>query len=123
MEFQFTRNTLMGEFYVKCSMGHEIVARWLQEEIGKDQTKIKEVIRLIETASQNPVEEMKLMGKEISLSIQQFDVVVEENVLGHEQDMTDSEFELYDSESTASCGLEDFQAMIEQWEQFVTTGR
>ena len=35
MEFEFTRNTLMGEYYVKCSMGHEIVGRWLQEEIGK----------------------------------------------------------------------------------------
>ena len=29
MEFEFIRNTLMGEYYVKCSMGHEIVGRWL----------------------------------------------------------------------------------------------
>ena len=40
MEFEFTRNTLMGEYYVKCSMGHEIVGRWLQEEIGKDKQKL-----------------------------------------------------------------------------------
>ncbi|EFO38617.1 YacL family protein [Escherichia coli] len=43
MEFEFIRNTLMGEYYVKCSMGHEIVGRWLQEEIGKDPTMIAQV--------------------------------------------------------------------------------
>ncbi|WP_117233683.1 YacL family protein [Vibrio maerlii] len=123
MEFQFTRNTLMGEFYVKCSMGHEIVARWLQEEVGKELTKIDQVLAIIDQAKQNPMEEVRLEGKEISLSIHQFDVIVEENVLGHEQELGDSEFDFYDSESTASCGLEDFLTMMEQWHQFITQGR
>ncbi|GAM61755.1 hypothetical protein JCM19232_6060 [Vibrio ishigakensis] len=32
------------------------------------------------------------------------------------------DFELYDSESYAVCGLEDFEALIQQWQRFVTTG-
>ena len=43
MEFEFIRNTLMGEFYVKPSMGHEVLGRWLEEEIGKDKQKIQQV--------------------------------------------------------------------------------
>ncbi len=48
MEFEFTRNTLMGEYYVKCSIGHEIC--WplaSREEIGKIAQKLDHVMALI----------------------------------------------------------------------------
>ncbi|MCW8332274.1 YacL family protein [Vibrio paucivorans] len=118
MEFQFTRNTLMGEYYVKCSMGHEVVGRWLQEEIGKNRHKIEEVDQLIELAKSNPAQELKLLGTEISLSIHDNEVVVEENVLAHEQEL-EGEFDFYDSEASASCGLDDFELLIERWIDFL----
>lgn len=122
MEFEFIRNTLMGEYYVKSSMGHEIVARWLQEEISKDWQKIEQVERLIQTARLNPQQEHVLVGAEISLNIQEDEVTVQENVLAHGHEMEpDSEFDFYDSESTASCGIEDFEALIEQWKTFLTS--
>ncbi|WP_162062455.1 YacL family protein [Vibrio taketomensis] len=122
MEFEFIRNTLMGEYYVKCSMGHEIVGRWLQDEVGKDWQKIAQVEQLIENALANPQSEHLLEGTEITVSIVEDEVVVQENVLSHGEEMdADSEFDFYDCESTASCGLEDFSIMLEQWKSFLTT--
>ncbi|WP_162047149.1 YacL family protein [Vibrio taketomensis] len=122
MEFEFIRNTLMGEYYVKCSMGHEIVGRWLQDEVGKDWQKIEQVEQLIENALANPQSEHLLEGTEITVSIVEDEVVVQENVLSHGEEMdADSEFDFYDCESTASCGLEDFSIMLEQWKSFLTT--
>lgn len=122
MEFEFIRNTLMGEYYVKSSMGHEIVGRWLQEEIGKDWNKIAHVEQLTDLARSAPHQEHSLEGTEISVMIHGDEVTVLENVLAHDNVMdVDSEFEFYDSESTASCGLEDFELLIEQWRSFLTT--
>ena len=56
MEFEFIRNTLMGEYYVKSSMGHEIVGRWLQEEIGKDWQKIEQVESMLVAVHQSPLQ-------------------------------------------------------------------
>ena len=122
MEFEFIRNTLMGEYYVKSSMGHEIVGRWLQEEIGKDWQKIEQVEKLLEQVRQAPQLEHTLVGSEISLNAQGDEIIVQENVLGHGQEMDEgSEFDFYDSESTASCGIDDFEDLIEQWKTFLTT--
>ncbi|EGR0620332.1 MULTISPECIES: YacL family protein [Vibrio] len=121
MEFEFIRNTLMGEYYVKCSMGHEIVGRWLQEEIGKDPAKIAQVEALIDKAFSLPSQEYTLTGTEISLMIQGDEVLVQENALSHDYDVEmESEFDFYDAESTASCGIEDFVALIEQWKDFLS---
>ncbi|CAE6912927.1 hypothetical protein ACOMICROBIO_FLGHMIGD_02211 [Vibrio sp. B1FLJ16] len=120
MEFEFIRNTLMGEYYVKCSMGHEIVGRWLQEEIGKDPAKIHLVEALIEQSFSSPSQEHSLTGTEISVSIHGDEVLVQENILAHSYDLElESEFDFYDSESTASCGIEDFVTLIEQWKDFL----
>lgn len=122
MEFEFIRNTLMGEYYVKSSMGHEIVGRWLQEEVGKDWDKIAQVERLIESVHSAPQQEHNLLGKEISLNMLGDEVIVQENVLSHGDEMDDdSEFDFYNCESTASCGLADFELLIEQWKSFLTT--
>ncbi|GAM72808.1 hypothetical protein JCM19241_2263 [Vibrio ishigakensis] len=48
MEFEFKRG--FGEYSVQTSMGHEIIGRWLQEEIGRDLTKIEQVLDLTEQA-------------------------------------------------------------------------
>ncbi len=120
MEFEFIRNTLMGEYYVKCSMGHEIVGRWLQEEIGKDSAKIQQVEALIDQAFSSSSQEHSLTGTEISVMIHGDEVLVQENILAHSYELElDSEFDLYDAESTASCGIDDFVTLIEQWKDFL----
>ena len=120
MEFEFTRNTLMGEYYVKCSMGHEIVGRWLQEEIGKDKSKIDQVLALVEESRTNFSNELSMVGKEITLSINEDEVTVQENVLGHEYEMEEgSEFDFYNSESLSVFGIDDFELLMERWVDFL----
>lgn len=120
MDYEFKKNTLDGSYYCHCSMEHEIIGRWLQEEIGKERHHIAEVDALISSAISKPTQEYSLLGREISLTICGDEVTVQDNALLHhyEQDK-DSEFELYDCESTASCGLEDFMTLMEQWKEFL----
>ena len=120
MEFEFIRNTLMGEYYVKPTMGHEALGRWLEEEIGKDRQKIQQVEDLLEAVISSPQLEHKYAGCEISLTIQGDEVIAEENVLSHGETMLeDSELDYYNSESSASCGLNDFVSLFEQWKEFI----
>ncbi|EDM56670.1 DNA-directed RNA polymerase beta chain, partial [Vibrio parahaemolyticus AQ3810] len=65
-------------------------------------------------------EDAQEQGTEISLMIQGDEVLVQENALSHDYDVEmESEFDFYDAESTASCGIEDFVALIEQWKDFL----
>ncbi|WPC73656.1 YacL family protein [Vibrio porteresiae] len=119
MDFEFTKNTLLGEYYVKCSMEHQIVGRWLQEEIGRDCTKIDQILALIEKAHQFSAQELQWQGKEISVLLTGQEVTVEENarLSGIEEEFED-DFSLYESESYAQCGLEDFESLLLQWRDF-----
>ncbi|ENM5762033.1 YacL family protein [Vibrio mimicus] len=120
MEFEFIKNTLLGEYVVKCSMEHQIVGRWLQEEIGQDQAKINQVLALIEQAEQSPAQEFLWTGREISLMVQGDEVQVQDNTLAYDAEHElESDFFLYDSESVAACGREDFIALLTQWQNFV----
>ncbi|MCK6262372.1 YacL family protein [Vibrio sp. ZSDE26] len=120
MEFEFTRNTLMGEYYVKCSMGHEIVGRWLQDEIGKSKQKLQEVEHLIAQSKALPSDEHKLLGHEISMVISGDEVIIQENVLSHGDELdVESEFDFYNCESTAGCGIDDFELLIARWIDFL----
>ncbi|ENM5933880.1 YacL family protein [Vibrio mimicus] len=120
MEFEFIKNTLLGEYAVKCSMEHQIVGRWLQEEIGQDQAKINQVLALIEQAEQSPAQEFLWTGREISLMVQGDEVQVQDNALAYDAEHElESDFFLYDSESVAACGREDFIALLTQWQNFV----
>ncbi|ENM5725666.1 YacL family protein [Vibrio mimicus] len=120
MEFEFIKNTLLGEYAVKCSMEHQIVGRWLQEEIGQDQAKINQVLALIEQAVKSPAQEFLWTGREISLMVQGDEVQVQDNALSYDAEHElESDFFLYDSESVAACGREDFIALLTQWQNFV----
>ncbi|EOW2078349.1 YacL family protein [Vibrio mimicus] len=120
MEFEFIKNTLLGEYAVKCSMEHQIVGRWLQEEIGQDQAKINQVLALIEQAVKSPAQEFLWTGREISLMVQGDEIQVQDNALAYDAEHElESDFFLYDSESVAACGREDFIALLTQWQNFV----
>ncbi|MGL4380077.1 MAG: YacL family protein [Vibrio sp.] len=120
MEFEFIKNTLLGEYAVRCSMEHQIVGRWLQEEIGQDQGKLKQIFALIEQAADSPSQEWLWTGREISLMVQGDEITVQDNALAYDAEHElESDFFLYDSESIAACGREDFLALLTQWQSFI----
>lgn len=120
MDFVFKKNALDGSYYCQCSMGHEIVGRWLQEEIGHQMARIEQVMALVAQARTAPGGEHRLLGREISLLISADEVIIEDNALAlSESEVLPEEFELYDSESVGCCGLEDFEQLIRQWQAFI----
>lgn len=118
MEYQFTKG-LTGEYRIKCSMGHEVVGRWLEQEIHTDKVLIESILAAVAQVKAGDGQEFFFRGKEISLSLQHGDVIVEENALATEDELIDSEFEFYNSESTAGCGVEDFEQLILSWLKFI----
>ncbi|QMV13367.1 hypothetical protein Vspart_00592 [Vibrio spartinae] len=119
MEFEFRKNMLLGEYYAAFNMEHAVISRFLEDETGADRTIIDQVLQLLQSAYQDDLTEQVWFGREISLKILEGEVTIFENILTHtnHHDFED-EFELYESESIATCGLDDFESMLMQWQQF-----
>ncbi|ASA57179.1 YacL family protein [Vibrio gazogenes] len=119
MEFEFRKNILLGEYYAAFNMEHAVISRFLEDELGADRTMIEQVLQLLQSAYQDDLTEQVWFGREISLKILEGEVTIFENTLTHanHHDFED-EFELYESESIATCGLDDFESMLMQWQQF-----
>ena len=119
MEYQFVKS-ITGEYRIKCSMGHEVVGRWLEQEIYTDKQRIQDILTAIEQIKIEQSQEYSLVGKEISISIRRDDVVIQENSLNYADDsLQESEFDFYDCESDSGCGFEDFEQLIHSWCAFV----
>ena len=120
MDYEFKKNMFDGQYLCRCSMGHEIIGRWLQEEIGTDSIKINRVFELIEQAKIHSVQEHKLLGREVTMLICGDEVMVQENTLTHPIAADDlEELAVYDCESAGCCGIEDFEQLMMQWREFV----
>jgi len=119
MEYQFVKS-LTGEYRIQCSMGHEVVGRWLEEEIYTDKERIAALLCAIEQLKIGSSQEYSLIGKEISVDIRRNDVAIKENTLAYEDEvLLDSEFDFYNCESDAECGLEDFESLLRSWCEFI----
>ncbi len=119
MEFEFRKNMLLGEYYAAFNMEHGVISRLLEDEMGTDRTIIEQVLQLLQSAYQDDFTEQVWFGREISLKVLEGEVTIFENILTHSDhhDFED-EFSLYESESIATCGLDDFESMLIQWQQF-----
>ena len=119
MEYQFVRG-LTGEYRIKCSMGHEVVGRWLEQEVYTDRSFIEQLFSTIAQIKDGASQEFFFQGKEMSISLLQDEVIVQENILSTDEALPqDSEFDFYTSESTAGCGLEDFEQLLISWTEFI----
>ncbi|CCN69060.1 YacL family protein [Vibrio nigripulchritudo] len=121
MEYQFTKNSLTGDYMVKCSMGHEIVGRWLQEEVNAQLSVIDGILQRLEWMTEGQHHEDKIEGREISVLINRDEVVIQENGIEFEQECAEPDMYLYESESSAACGFEDFVKLVKAWKAFVTS--
>ncbi len=121
MEYQFVRHRFLGQYTVQCDMGFEVIARWLQDEISINLECIEGLLRLIESAQQQPNQEFRLLGKEISLFMSEHEARIQENALGYDSEPScEEEWGFYDSESLAQCGLPDLYELVTQWKAFIT---
>ncbi|QLB13197.1 hypothetical protein A6A11_06010 [Bisgaardia hudsonensis] len=118
MDFQFTY--YLGNIFAKCSMGHEAVANWLNTEVRLNPEIISTALSYLKQASRlSPSDKLQLIGKEYSLFINRDEVIIKANNLALSDDnLLEENFNYYDEESIAFCGLEDFSQFLQSYLSF-----
>ncbi len=119
MDYDFTFDEYdkpVAEF----SMGHEAIGTWFSQELGSNQQRIDELIDIIDQLVHHRIQQRLIEGTEYQLRLNQEDVEVVALSLGLEVDEElPEDTHLYDAESYAECGLEDFQEALVSWHEFI----
>lgn len=120
MDFEFTKNTMLGEYRAHFAMEHLIFGRLLEDELKQDRTKIDQILNVAENAGSAPLSDFKWSGTELLVLFHNCEVTVVENSVYQDTEETFEEnLNLYDSESSAICGLEDFTVLMDKWLEFI----
>lgn len=119
MNYQFIRN-LTGEPEALFEMGNEAFSRWFSDELGQNQLTLITLSDAIEKLEQRQIKQFVLPGSEFCLSMDQEEVELRANLLERDapEELPEGT-ELYDQESMAGCGLEDFKQVLCSWRDFV----
>ncbi|MCG9713934.1 YacL family protein [Shewanella insulae] len=124
MEYEFRRNTLTGTLVAQFTMDHEIMGLWFVDELGEDKVLIEQIASTIAALQQGRLTEQRFVGKGISLELDEEQARVFANVLEMDEDTAlDESMSLYDGESQAFCGLEDFETALKSWQAFIEESR
>jgi uncharacterized protein YacL (UPF0231 family) len=123
MEYEFRRNTLTGTLLANFSMDQEALGFWLVEELGECAEKYEEICQVITKLQFNQLTEWRSLGKSLSIELDSEQVRIYANDLesGEEFELEDA-MSLYNGESQAICGLEDFHVALESWRAFIDEG-
>jgi uncharacterized protein len=124
MEYEFRRNTLNGTVLASFSMDHEVLGRWLSQELGDNQGTFDGIIEAIAALRQGKISHWQLEGGDLSLELDAEQARVFANVLEFDADyQLEEDMNLYDAESQAFCGLEDFEQVLHSWRRFLKESR
>ncbi|QYJ94613.1 YacL family protein [Shewanella spartinae] len=124
MEYEFRRNTLTGTLVAQFTMDHEIMGLWFVDELGEDKALIEQIASTIAALQQGRLTEQRFVGQGISLELDEEQARVFANALEMDDDtLLDESMSLYDGESQAFCGLEDFEAALKSWQAFIEESR
>lgn len=119
MDYDFTFDEYdkpIAEF----SMGHEAIGIWFNDELGANQQRIDELVDIIDQLVHHRIQQRQIEGTEYQLRLSQENVEVIALSLGLEVDEElPEDTNLYDEESYAECGLEDFQEALISWQEFI----
>lgn len=124
MEYEFRRNTLTGTLVASFSMDHEIMGLWFVDELAEDAQLQQQLQSTILLLQQGAISGKRILGKAISIELDSEQVRVFANVLEMEDEIElDESMSLYDGESEAFCGLDDFEAALKSWLEFIKDSR
>lgn len=123
MEYEFQRNTSTGTLLADFSMGQEVLGFWFIEELGECTDKYDEICQVIAKLQLHQLKHWCMAGKALSIELdcEQVRVFAHELESGEEFELEDA-LSLYDGESEAFCGLEDFYVALQSWRAFIDDG-
>ncbi len=128
MDYHFSTDPI-HDYVARFSMEHTALGYWLTAEIGANGSRISILLAAIERIQQRRSWEFELEGAEYSLQLSPEQALVQahslftDSHLSQDPDSEEQEFgdqlDYFDAESRAHCGLDDFKALLIDWQQFV----
>lgn len=106
----------------RLSMDHEAFGLWLSDELGSDKEQLQHILQAIGQLENGERREFEWQGRDFLLYLTRDDAEVTALTLLQEysrEELEGEDLDFYDSESRASCGLEDFKDLLMEWQEFV----
>ncbi|MCE9677827.1 YacL family protein [Shewanella sp. AS1] len=120
MEYEFRRNNLTGTLMANFSMDHEIMGLWFSDELEGNRELLQQLLGIIASLRNGAVTSQRIVGSAISIDLDNEQVRVFANVLETQESIElDESMSLYEGESEAFCGLEDFESALLSWQEFI----
>lgn len=121
MEYQFSQDFQGPE--ARFSMGHEALGAWLTQDIGGRHDRLAAVFNALDKVQTGNSWEEVIDGFEFRLTLSRDEAQVYAHSLLDEfgdegLDSDEDAMALYEDESHARCGLEDFASLIADWAEF-----
>ena len=119
MDYEFTLDEY-GKVLAQFSIGHEAIGLWFSEELASNQVTISELLARIHELEQRKISQFRIQGREfqLRLSWEQIEVLALALEIDVDEELPESTH-LYDQESYAECGLQDFKQAVLRWQEFV----
>ncbi|TMM45088.1 YacL family protein [Colwellia ponticola] len=129
MEYEFVHDAITGEARALFSLEHEVIGPWIEVEVGRNVTKINDLLSAIDGISTGKSHELLITGSEYSITLSKDEVSIQTNVSmngsldehgeGLSDMLTDDHIHL-DENEIAGCGLDDFNALLLSWREFIS---
>ncbi|WP_371188189.1 YacL family protein [Thalassotalea maritima] len=125
MEYTFRSDFITAKATAEFNYEHQIIAYWLENEVADNKLKLTEIIAQLEQLTENN-QELELPGQEYSILIEDGEVYVSANATLHAESLPEhlpeylqSDVDDFEQNQQASCGLEDFLQMLNDWREFL----
>jgi uncharacterized protein YacL (UPF0231 family) len=124
MEYDFLHDSLTGSATARFSMEHEIMGPWLEVEVGKDKAKLTTLLEVIANLDERRNKDVFVNGVEYTLifSDDSVRIILNTNFEQIEHNLENVEIEEglnTDFDSSAECGIEDFNELLVKWSDFI----
>ena len=123
MEYEFRHDNITGSACAIFSYEHQAFGPWLEVEVGQSEVKLAQILKAIEQVISRIEQEVVITGQEYSVTLSLSDVVINANASINSSNevpehLASDELNI-DECSCASCGIEDFQALLLSWAGFI----
>lgn len=123
MEYDFIREK-NGQYSVELSMDHEVLAQWINTELGHHTDRIRAVLSTISQVKKEGFGEKRMTGCEYSICLTAQEAEISANSIHFKhndlsEQLAEDHLSEDDSLSQASCGTDDLQFLLEDWLDFV----
>jgi uncharacterized protein YacL (UPF0231 family) len=123
MEYEFIHDSFTGLATARFSMEHEIMGPWLDVEVGNNIGKLNALLNVVANVKERKQKDITMNGVEYTLIFSEDSVQIISNA--DFEHINSERIELEDGlntdhDSSAECGIEDFQEFLVKWITFIT---